>query len=252
MTRAAIVYAIRHIATGNAYVGCTTRKTARWEEHKSLLHGKRHHSYRLQSLWDQFGENSFEWVVLETLVAPEKPSMVAAELRWISAIGTLNTHIATDDKSGFTLRPEDAENQRRLALATIAANPELKEFLTDRGKQIAALAKSPEGRAAMGETTKRRWKDPQQRKALEKGLENRWAQPDAREKAAEAIRNSTPEVRQKRGNSLKATWADPERNKVLMESRMKRWADPEAKARQSEKMRAAHAKRRAAKAGVSA
>ena len=246
MNKTAYVYVIRHIASGDCYVGCTTAKNSRWARHRYLLRSGKHHAKRLQSLWSHQGEDAFIFEIRESIPHSTRELRVARELYWIETIGTLNTHISGGE--AFTLRPSDAEHRRNLALATIAADPELRDFLTNRGQELAKLARSPEARAAMASHTKRRWKDPKEAERLRAGLQHRWDDPEERRRAAERITSEDyKEVRQQRAASLAATWADPKRNQTLIESRKKRWADPDAKAKQAEKMRAIWALRRAQK-----
>jgi hypothetical protein len=244
MSTKAYVYAIRHISTGDSYVGCTRNKSQRWARHRSLLKHGKHHSRRLQSLWDQEGLQAFDFVILEAIEAPTTDLQYSRELHWVSVYGTLNTQIANNGVDAFTLRPDDAEQRRVSSLERVASDPDLREFLTERGRSLAELSKLPESRAAMSIHSKRRWQNPKEAAKLRAGLERRWQDPEERVKASERIKNAPDELRKKRASSLAATWADPERNNTLMESRKKRWADPEAKAKQAEKMRQIWAQRR--------
>lgn len=243
MNKTAYVYAIRHITSGDCYVGCTTDKKYRWWRHLRHLRDGKHHAKRLQDLWRQNEESSFVFEVLERIPHSTKEMRVARELFWIEKAGTLNTHVSGG--GSFTLRDDDAEDRKKAALARIAADPTLSEFLTERGKDLARRAQSLEGRAAMSAHTSRRWKDPEEAARLRAGLVRRWQDPEERRRAAERITSDDyKEVRKQRAASLAATWADPEKNTKLKESRAKRWADPEAKERQAAKMRAIWAARR--------
>lgn len=64
-TKTAVVYEILNCANGKRYVGSTQqRPKARWNMHRSLLRRGQHHSYRLQSAWNSFGEAAFAFKVL--------------------------------------------------------------------------------------------------------------------------------------------------------------------------------------------
>lgn len=243
MNKPAIIYGLTHKG-GDSYVGCTTNKGDRWRRHTYKLRAGQHHSRRLQALWDGDGEAAFEFEVFEVVTDPSKAVRVSRELHWIASRGTLNTLISGDGR--FTLRTEDSDQQRMIALATMAADPDLAQFLTQRGKELAELARSPESRAAMSHHSKRRWKDPEEAKKLRSGLERRWQDPNERKRMSERMKSSEENapIREKRAKTLAATWADPERNAKLMESRANRWADPEARERHTAKMRAIWAARR--------
>jgi group I intron endonuclease len=62
------IYAIHHLGSGRFYIGSAHKSIAkRWREHKHYLRRKRHHSTLLQRAWDKYGENEFEFLVLETV-----------------------------------------------------------------------------------------------------------------------------------------------------------------------------------------
>lgn len=59
------IYAIRHKATGKAYVGSAVNIKNRWRGHHYHLQARSHHSRPLQAAWNKYGADAFEWVVLE-------------------------------------------------------------------------------------------------------------------------------------------------------------------------------------------
>lgn len=244
MNNRAFVYLIRHKETGEAYVGCTLQLRRRWTVHRYLLRHSKHHSSRLQALWDKDGESAFSFELVEEFDCPGPAEKVAAELRWIEASGTLNTHISNG--LGFTIRPEDSAKRSEQQLLLLS-DPNLAELRQNIGATLAALSRTPEAREQMSEQTKQRWQIPEEAAKMRAGLIKRWDDPMERERAAERGRNASKKLRRKRADSLAATWADPERNQTLMESRKKRWADPEAKERQAARMREIWAQRRALK-----
>lgn len=61
------IYRITHVSTGRVYVGQSVNLKKRFQVHKRLLVGGRHHSVALQRSWDKCGELDFEFEVLEFL-----------------------------------------------------------------------------------------------------------------------------------------------------------------------------------------
>ena len=59
------IYTITNIANGHRYVGSAVDIDRRWSQHKSRLRGNGHHSIYLQRAWDTYGEDTFEFEVLE-------------------------------------------------------------------------------------------------------------------------------------------------------------------------------------------
>jgi group I intron endonuclease len=59
------IYCIEHIATGKKYVGSAHNLHRRFKTHLSKLRGNKHHSYKLQEAWNEYGEGAFKIVVME-------------------------------------------------------------------------------------------------------------------------------------------------------------------------------------------
>lgn len=81
----AVVYALKHVESGKAYIGSTASKPAkRFREHRCLLRGGKHTSKMLQVDWDAFGETAFLFEIIEDLghnAAFERKK--AAEQKWL-------------------------------------------------------------------------------------------------------------------------------------------------------------------------
>ena len=71
------VYAITNKVNGKAYIGSTiTLPRLRWNTHKSALSRGVHHSYKLQSGWNKYGKENFEFLVL---LVCEKSAVISYE-----------------------------------------------------------------------------------------------------------------------------------------------------------------------------
>jgi group I intron endonuclease len=82
------VYGIRHIATGKIYVGsCTYIIKKRWISHRSHLNKGTHHNRHLQNAWIRYGEEAFEWVVLENCGSMD---CIIREQYWIDITKSAN------------------------------------------------------------------------------------------------------------------------------------------------------------------
>lgn len=60
-----IVYGIRCIENGRIYIGSTIYQDLRWQQHRLALRAGQHHNPHLQSDWYLYGEDKFEFLVLE-------------------------------------------------------------------------------------------------------------------------------------------------------------------------------------------
>ncbi len=60
------IYKIVNKANSKAYIGSTKQEFRfRWHDHKTRLRNNKHPNAHLQAAWNLYGENSFEFIVLE-------------------------------------------------------------------------------------------------------------------------------------------------------------------------------------------
>lgn len=60
------IYQIRNTVNGNVYIGSAVNIGKRWSEHKKDLGNNIHHNRHLQSAWNKYGADCFEFTVIET------------------------------------------------------------------------------------------------------------------------------------------------------------------------------------------
>lgn len=59
------IYQIRNTVNGKTYIGSAMNIGSRWSTHRHLLRKNKHHSIYLQREWNKYGEDAFEFSVLE-------------------------------------------------------------------------------------------------------------------------------------------------------------------------------------------
>jgi len=105
------VYQIRNTKTGKVYVGGTVNKRNRWGKHRhDLRHGVSKNK-NLQRDWDNFGEESFEFEVLEETseeLLREKEQYWIDELNSVEPTG-YNHHKSSFSGKGYKWRKESRE-----------------------------------------------------------------------------------------------------------------------------------------------
>lgn len=80
-----VIYKIVNLVNDKFYVGSTIHKKVRFRQHRKLLRGNRHHCKHLQAAWNKYGEEKFDFCVVEEV--PESVSLQQVEDRW------LKTHV---------------------------------------------------------------------------------------------------------------------------------------------------------------
>jgi group I intron endonuclease len=199
------VYRIRNVVNGHCYVGSAINLVRRWCNHRSRLRSGRHHSKRLQSAWNRYGEASF---VFELLIRCAPEDLLFYERRAISVLGSHSagyncspdvhmSQLGRHHTAAAREKMSRAAKARRLGAAQRAAiSASLKEAYQD-GRR-AKPQSGPEQTARV-------------RAAIATALTGRHHSADRRAKNAashEGIKQSDS-TRTKRSASVRRAWKDP-------------------------------------------
>ena len=76
-----VIYKIVNLVNDKFYVGSTTNKKVRFREHRKQLRGNRHHCKHLQAAWNKYGEEKFDFRVVEEV--PDGTDLANAEDKWL-------------------------------------------------------------------------------------------------------------------------------------------------------------------------
>ena len=77
------IYEIRNTTNGNRYVGSAVNLKRRWSDHKKRLLGGTHRNEHLQRAWNKYGEDAFEFDVLEYW---EPEFLISMEQWWMNML----------------------------------------------------------------------------------------------------------------------------------------------------------------------
>lgn len=76
-----VIYKIVNLVNDKFYVGSTNNRRERFRSHRKQLRGNRHHCKYLQAAWNKYGEEKFDFRVVEEV--PDGQSLHEAEERWL-------------------------------------------------------------------------------------------------------------------------------------------------------------------------
>lgn len=91
------IYCIKNNVNKKMYIGQSSDIYWRWTHHKSDLNHNRHHNSYLQNAWNKYGEDVFEFFILEECCADQLNSL---EEEWIRC---LRTNVSEINSSGYNL-----------------------------------------------------------------------------------------------------------------------------------------------------
>jgi group I intron endonuclease len=82
------IYGIKNVINNKIYIGKTGMNFGdRWDNHRALLRSNKHDNQHLQHAWNKYGENNFEFIVIEDC---DVNQLNAREKYWITYYKDVN------------------------------------------------------------------------------------------------------------------------------------------------------------------
>ena len=105
------VYLIRNIKNGKVYVGQTNNLKLRKQNHFADLKANIHHNKHLQSAWNKYGKENFEFEVLEECSLDK---LNEVELYWIKYYESYNRRFGYNFELGGNNSPQTQETRDKI------------------------------------------------------------------------------------------------------------------------------------------
>lgn len=203
----AVIYQIRHVASGKTYVGSTNSWKRRQMEHRAELRSGRHCNPHLQKSWAKHGEPAFEFSVLEQLA--DLDQIVEREQHWIDTLNAAKTGFNICPVAG-TRRgvPHSPEHKAKISAAKMGhAVAESTKALIREKRAAQIITPESIAKTQAGNTGKKRTAEFCAR--LSSKLTGITRSPETRAKVAAANigKKASPETRAKMSASAKAARA---------------------------------------------
>jgi group I intron endonuclease len=99
MNKISGIYGIFNKINGKVYVGSSINLNNRHNQHFNYLKYNRHYNAYLQAAWNKYGEENFEFVILEKIKYPTKKKLEKREQYWINYCDSANP------EKGYNLYP---------------------------------------------------------------------------------------------------------------------------------------------------
>lgn len=146
------IYRIVNLINDKVYVGRASRFKGRWSTHLCTLSKNKHHNGYLQNEFNKYGEDAFQFEVIEIVEKTSTEILAEAEQRHI------------DQAYGRKF----CYNLDKIASHT---DPSVFSYNPDRTKELRSA------------TSKEMWKNPEYRKRFSKSQKENWAtNPERRKK----------------------------------------------------------------------
>lgn len=198
-----VLYTITNVITGECYVGQTRQKTkVRWANHRVKLDNRTHHSKKLQTAWNSYGEDSF--IFTEIFYAFNRHDLNACEIEVIKDVRPKYNMTAggagSRDRDITFLDRKKISERMKLKWRDPAFREKMATLNKERGKtevranhmrsiQLSGVTKRWEGhikkekvKVGMGGKTRESWENPVIREKRIAGLHEANKRPEVVEK----------------------------------------------------------------------
>lgn len=114
VSKKGVIYKIENLVNGKVYIGQTVRSfKERMKHHLSLLRRGIHNNQHLQSAWNKYGENNFEFSIIETCDIEDIDKL---ETQWIAHYRE-TTGVYNLESGGNTNKKLSPETRKKIAKA---------------------------------------------------------------------------------------------------------------------------------------
>lgn len=145
------IYAIKNKINGKMYIGMTTDFKDRIEKHLWALRNNKHHSIKLQRAFNKYGEDNFDYYVLEEMKESTSNQLAEKERDYIKKYDTYNNgyncSLGGEGHEGYTPNPEVI---RKLIIRNKTTKPMLGKHLSQKSKDKISKANKGKGNGFYG------------------------------------------------------------------------------------------------------
>ena len=119
------IYSITNTKTGKVYYGSSNDISGRWKNHKSKAHKGIHPNPHLQSAWNKYGSDFFQFEIVEEVPSEQLQMEEQCYLDWCKMFPFWSYNIGYDAECatrGMKFGPPSAEHRRKIGLANGGSN----------------------------------------------------------------------------------------------------------------------------------
>lgn len=225
------VYLCKNLVNDKVYVGSAANVLSRWVGHEYALRRGDHSNRHLQNAWNKYGEDKFNWSVLERC---SKEDQYTVELKWIEHYNSVDPNLGYN--KSYPIRGAAP------CAVLVAIHKQYWENLTEEEKNVRIdhLLDPKRNRASISKTMKEKWaNDTEFREQRIDGLNRGREKTNARLKEDDQVLAQYQDLAANARSKMKWT---PEKRKAQSERARKQMLDPAFREKQKLALAAGRAK----------
>lgn len=207
------IYMIKNLVNGKIYIGKSFDIKKRWSNHKYELNKGIHVNNHLQSAWNKYGENCFEFSIIEEC---NKDDLSNKEIYWIKETDAYRSGYNQTEGGEGTHLTDDIKNKIGAAAKEWWANPENKNRMSELRKGEGSfwygktfpddmIQKLSESHKNPSEEIRKKYSDANKGRTMSEEARNKISESSKGRKVSEETRKKIREAKTGR----KEPWARP-------------------------------------------
>jgi group I intron endonuclease len=214
------IYQIRNTVNGHCYIGSAVNIRTRWNLHKHHLQQNKHHSQYLQRAWNKYGEDCFEFEIIETCFPF---ILIFREQHYIDLLQPVynispkaGSRLGSKVSDEGRLRMKTAQNARTNLVEAHAKQStsmmgRKRESYTEETKEKMSIAAKKRGVppaviSKLIEIARNPSPETRTKNSISHKGTTHIVSPEARARISESVKNLPPEVREKITDGVRAWW----------------------------------------------
>jgi hypothetical protein len=123
------IYKIINKINGKYYVGSSDNIKRRWYNHKIELNKNQHNNKYLQRAWNKYGENNFDFIIVESVNDDDLLNIEQKYLNIINNNRNISYNISTDSKSPMKGNHHSEESKEKIRICSTGRKHSLQSKL---------------------------------------------------------------------------------------------------------------------------
>jgi len=194
------IYQIQNVINNKKYIGSAVDIDRRWKEHLYKLKKGIHENKHLQRAFLKYGENSFEFMILEVVMTPE--GLILLEQKYLDELYPEYNILPTAGSSLGYKHTEESKKKISEAEKGKSLSEKTKKKISEARKGTHyKQPMSEEGRANISEAHK-----GNHYPKMSEAHKGKYPSEETRRKLSEAHKNPSKETRIKMSESMKRHW----------------------------------------------
>ena len=179
------IYKILCSTSGKCYIGSAVNFKIRFKNHKVSLRKGNHHSVKLQNAWNKYGEDAFEFCIVEYV--DRKSELLVREQHWLDSLSAVDNGYNICRNAAAPMLGVKFTDERKAKIGAANRGRVISDEAREKMRQ-AALNRTPEVAAKIAASRPKQVRSEESNRKTSESLKGRKLSEEAKAKIGDASR----------------------------------------------------------------